>query len=113
MTAPRVTPADDVLFRVLLPGFVAVEVEMELTLGAVADHLGVPPLPYLVAIPLGVGLAVDLHERQQLAHEQVEGLLEAVGGTLEPLEEQGPDEAHHLGAGGSLQTGLMLPSGPV
>ena len=91
---------DDVLFRVLLgvllSGFVAVEVEMELTLGPVADHLGMPALPGLVAIPLGVGVAVDLHERQQLAHEPVEGLLEGEGRTLEPLQEQGADEAHHL-----------------
>ena len=74
----------------------AAEGQPELAFGVVADHRGVLALPAVVALLLRIGLAVNLHEGQEFAQQQVERLLEGVHRALEPLEEHGADEAHHL-----------------
>ena len=84
---------DDVLIVRLL-AFLAPEVE--LTLEDVAQNVGVLGLPPLEALLLAVALAVDLDEGQQLLKEAVTGKLEGGDGTLEALEEIGPNETDHL-----------------
>ena len=93
---------DDV-FVVRLLAFLAPE--LELALDGVAQDIGVLRLPALEALLLGVALAVNLKEGEQLLEEAVAGKLEGRDGALEALEEVGPDQADSPASGGSPRTG--------
>ena len=82
---------------VLVLGFVVVLApELELTLGRVAEDLGVLRLPALQPLLLGVGLAVHFDEGEQLLQQAVAGQLERDDRALEALEEVRADEADDL-----------------
>ena len=70
--------------------------ELELAMGDVTQDVGLLRLPPREAPFLGVALAVDLEEGEQLLEEAVAGELEGGDGTLEALEEVGADQADHL-----------------
>ena len=70
--------------------------EIELALGGVAQNIGVLRLPPLKAPLLGVALAVNFEESEQFLEEAIAGELEGGDGTLEALEEVGPDQADDL-----------------
>ena len=82
---------------VLVLGFVVVLApEVELALARVAEDLGVLRLPVFEPPLLGIGLAVDFEEREQLLQQAVAGQLERDDRALEALEELRADEADDL-----------------
>ena len=87
--------------------------ELELTVGGVAQHFGVLRLPALEALLLGVALAMNLKESEQLLEEAVAGELEGGDGALEALEKVGPDEAYHLSLAVLLERVDVLVRTPV
>ena len=68
----------------------------ERQLRRVAEDLGVLELPPLEPLLLGVGLAVDLDEGEQLLEQAVARLLERLDGALEPLQEVRADQPDDL-----------------
>ena len=101
------------VFVIRLLAFLAPQIEV--ALDGVAQDLGVLRLPALKALLLGVALAVNLEEGEQFLEQAVAGKLEGGDGTLEALEEVGPDEAYHLSLAVLLERVdvLILPPVPM
>jgi hypothetical protein len=82
----------DVLVGLLL--VIAPEVELAFT--GIAQDGRVLVLPALKPVLLGIGLAVNLQEGEQLLQQTVAGELERDDRALEALQEQGADQADDL-----------------